>query len=90
MTSKGMNYKNIEEYLSLPWNYSVEHWGDAGGYYAAKLVELPACIADGQTPEEALTSLKEVMRLYFESCIQHGDPIPEPLRPSDFKGQISY
>jgi antitoxin HicB len=85
-----MTYRALNEYLALPWNYEIEHWEDQGGYYAVRVLELPGCIADGQTPWEAFEAIKTVMPLYIQSLIKHHEPVPEPLNASDFKGQISY
>ena len=46
--------------------------------YLAEAPELPGCFTAGETPEEALTMLREAMSLWFESMLAHGEPIPEP------------
>jgi len=37
-----------------------------GGGYTAYIPELPGCISEGETEEEALKNIKEAMELYLE------------------------
>jgi predicted HicB family RNase H-like nuclease len=34
--------------------------------------------------------IKEALHSYIYSCIKHNDEIPEPIKPSEFKGNIAY
>ena len=55
-----------------------------GGGFAIEYPDLPGCISDGSTPEEALKHGADAVRAYLLSCVKHGDPIP---RPSEASGQ---
>ena len=37
---------------------------------------LKGCVAQGETPEEALRNLKEAMKDYIECLIEDGLPVP--------------
>ena len=51
-----------------------------GGGYVALVPELPGCMADGETPEEALTSGYDAVACWIETATKIGRPIPEPKR----------
>jgi len=49
---------------------------DEGGY-AVWVPALPGCVSQGETFEEAVTNIREAIQCYLESCIKHGEPIPD-------------
>lgn len=57
---------------------------DEGGGFAVEYPDLPGCISDGETPEEALRHGHDAVRAYLASCVKHGDAVP---RPSVASGQ---
>lgn len=81
--------KNLEYYLNLPWSFIIK-WSDEDQCYVASIAELEGCMSHGDTLEEATFMIKDALDSYITCCLNHGDPIPEPLRASDFKGNISY
>lgn len=68
--------KTLAHYLSLPYRIEIRPM-DAGGYYA-RYPELDTPHGDGPTPAEAIADAEVSKVLFFESCLEHGDPIPEP------------
>jgi antitoxin HicB len=50
---------------------------EADGGYAVWVPALPGCVSQGETREEALTNIREAIQCYLESCLKHGEPIPE-------------
>ena len=69
--------KSVEYYLSLPYPVVLIPDSDDGTWYA-KIPSLEGCMADGDTPAEALGALEEVKQLWFEASLKHGHVIPEP------------
>ncbi|MBC8098547.1 MAG: type II toxin-antitoxin system HicB family antitoxin [Armatimonadetes bacterium] len=67
--------KSLAYYLEL--RYRIVLIPDPDGW-AAILPELPGCVAAGDTIAEALALLDDAKQGWFISCLQHGDPIPEP------------
>jgi predicted RNase H-like HicB family nuclease len=60
--------------------YSFEMiWSGEDGVYLSQVKELPGCIADGATPEEALQNLIIVMQEWLETANEEGRAIPAPL-----------
>ena len=53
-------------------------WSEEDQAYIVSVPELPGCMADGKTPEEAVKNAQVIIREWFECAIEDGDPIPEP------------
>jgi predicted RNase H-like HicB family nuclease len=51
---------------------------DGEHYYVATHPDLPGCVADGQTPEEAKLELANTRVDYFYFLLEDNLPIPEP------------
>jgi predicted RNase H-like HicB family nuclease len=64
-------------------NYRIDLQYDSEGYWIAKHPELPGCIADGKTIQEALSSLDISRELWIESHLTSGLEIPEPQKASE-------
>jgi len=70
----------LDYYLRLP--YRIEIYPDEDGQgYTATIPDLPGCLTQGKTPEEALSSIEEAKHLWLEVAVQEGDHIPEPTQP---------
>ncbi len=50
------------------------------GGYTVYVPNLPGCVSEGESREEALAMIKEAIELYLESLEADGDPIPEPVQ----------
>ena len=53
------------------------------GCYVAEIVEFVGCVADGETPEEALAHLREVKAVWMRAVMENGYTIPPPRRPAE-------
>ena len=47
--------------------------------YIVSVPDLPGCMADGESPNEAYENAKIVMREWMETAQADGRPIPEPV-----------
>jgi predicted RNase H-like HicB family nuclease len=47
--------------------------------WLARVDQLPGCVVDGKTPEEALANTKEAIALWIETNTELGRPIPKPV-----------
>ncbi|MBW4684199.1 MAG: type II toxin-antitoxin system HicB family antitoxin [Komarekiella atlantica HA4396-MV6] len=47
------------------------------GYWVAECPSLPACISQWKNKEEAVTNIKEAIKLYIDVLKEEGRPIPE-------------
>jgi len=51
---------------------------DEGGGYLIEFPDLPGCMSDGETPEEAITNGKDAMQGWIAACKKLGRPVPKP------------
>ena len=65
----------IERLMGLPYTIKLK-CGDDGWF--VQVEELPGCMSQGNTGEEAVAMIQEAMRLWFEVALEDGDQIPEP------------
>ena len=56
---------------------------EEGGGYLIELPDLPGCMADGETIDEAIANGADALRSWIETAKEFGDPVPPPSRPSD-------
>jgi antitoxin HicB len=57
-----------------------------GGGYLIEFPDLPGCISDGETPEEAIANGRDAMRAWIATAKAHGDPVPPPA-PAAYSGK---
>ena len=58
-----------------------------GGGYQVEYFDLPGCMADGETVEEALKEGEDAVLAWIRSAQEDGDPIPEPNSLDKYSGQ---
>lgn len=49
-----------------------------GGGYAAIVPDLPGCMSDGETPEEAIINVRDAIVAWMEAAADVGHAIPPP------------
>ena len=59
-------------------------WSDEDNAYVAEVPELPGCMADGNTYQEALSNAERVIEEWIETALELGRPIPRP------RGRLAY
>jgi predicted RNase H-like HicB family nuclease len=62
----------------------ILYWSDEDEAFIAEVPELPGCMADGATYQEALTNAEVVIQEWIETARELGRPIPQP------KGRLMY
>ena len=66
-------------------HYSTRiHWSEQDGAFIACVDELPGCLADGKTAQEALSNLATIIDEWIEVAKEERRPIPEPLTMEAF------
>lgn len=78
--------KTIDYYLSLPYTREVIREED--GKYFVRVKELPNCMSQGDTAEDALHLIDDAMRGWLEVELEDGEDIPEPERDEDYSGKF--
>lgn len=71
-----MPNKTLEYYLSRP--YTIELTPDVDGYWFAKIPLLKGCMTNGESREDALIMIDDAKKLWLETALSLGLPIPEP------------
>jgi predicted RNase H-like HicB family nuclease len=51
-----------------------------GGGYIATVPELPGCMSDGESPQEALETAYDALACWIEAAREMGRAVPEPKR----------
>jgi len=66
----------------VPYRFTIRPLpADEGGGYLIEFPDLPGCMSDGATIEEAITNGVDAMRGWIEAMRAEGHPIPAPSRP---------
>lgn len=53
-------------------------WSEEDGAYIAEVPELPGCMADGESPRQALDNVEVVIAEWIEVATELGREIPVP------------
>lgn len=51
-----------------------------GGGFLALVPDLPGCMSDGESPEEAVANVQDAINSWIEAANDLGHPIPKPSR----------
>jgi len=69
----------------MVFKYEINiYWSDEDEAYIAEVPELPGCIADGATYEEAIKNAQVVISEWIETAQELKREIPKP------KGKLAY
>jgi len=62
----------------------IIYWSSEDDSFIAEVPELPGCMADGQSYQEALSNAERMIDEWIETAKSLGRPIPQP------KGRLVY
>ena len=62
----------------------IIYWSDEDGSYVVEIPELPGCMSDGETYEEAIRNAQIAVSEWIETARSLGREIPQP------KGRLLY
>ncbi len=72
-----------------PFKYRVDiAWSDDDQCYVARVPELPGCVTDGTSIEEAAIHAKEAVTVYLETLDDQKRPHPPALSERKFSGKV--
>ena len=76
MATKRVIDNEVARLAALAWTTELKRNGD--GSIFARIVELPGCMTEGETEEEAVSNLRLALDLWLESELSQNHPIPQP------------
>jgi predicted RNase H-like HicB family nuclease len=62
----------------------IIYWSETDAAFIVEVPELAGCLADGETYEEAIFNVKQVIHKWIETAKEIGREIPTP------KGKLMY
>ncbi len=62
----------------------IIYWSEEDQAFIAEVPELPGCMADGASTQEALANVETIAREWIETARELGREIPEP------RGKLVY
>ena len=62
----------------------IIYWSEEDQSFIVDVPELPGCMADGETYEQAVTNARQVIEEWIVTAEELGRPIPKP------KGRLMY
>jgi predicted RNase H-like HicB family nuclease len=62
----------------------IIYWSEEDRSFIVEVPELPGCMADGATYQEALANAEVVIQEWVQTARELGRPVPEP------KGRLVY
>jgi len=85
-----MNKENIQDqvnkFMAMPYTKTLTKT-DLETYFA-KVIEIPDCIAEGSSPDEALNLLDVSLKYYFTNALERGITIPTPIEVKKYSGKF--
>ena len=62
----------------------IIYWSEEDGAFIVEVPELPGCMADGSTYQDAVSNAEAVIQEWIETAEDLGRPVPVP------KGRLVY
>ncbi len=59
-------------------------WSTEDNAFVAEVPELPGCMADGNSYQEALSNAEQIIQEWIDTANELGRPVPEP------RGRLAY
>jgi len=78
--------KTVEDYLRLPYTIQLRQYED--GTFFAAVAELPGCMTEADTADEAVEMIRDAMAGWIEVALSEGLPIPDPATEPEYSGRF--
>ena len=56
----------------------IVYWSNDDKAFIAEMPELPGCMSDGKTPQDAMKNINIVAQEWIDTAHAQGRPIPKP------------
>lgn len=78
--------KGLDHYLGLPWTFVLVPDQESG--FTIKVAELPGCMSQGETVEEAYAMIRDALEAWLSVALEDGQVIPEPGDDDQYSGKF--
>lgn len=78
-----MSNTDWERLMSIKYELII-YWSNEDQSFIVEVPELPGCMADGETYEQAVENAQQLIEEWVETARELGRPIPEP------RGRLLY
>ncbi|QIA26722.1 toxin-antitoxin system HicB family antitoxin [Thermaerobacter sp. PB12/4term] len=80
----------MSKQIRIRYPFIVEQVEEEDGsvYWEAEVPDLPGCAAAGETLDELIETLAEMIDAWIESAKQRGQEIPEPSTVENYSGKV--
>ena len=75
----------VARYMALPYRIELIPGETA---WVASIPDLPGCLSQGRTPDDAMKHIREAQELWIEGAITDGLPIPAPSGEKEYSGRL--
>ncbi|MBI5413991.1 type II toxin-antitoxin system HicB family antitoxin [Candidatus Peregrinibacteria bacterium] len=73
--------------MKIPYSFQAIFIPQEEGGYTVEIPELPGCVSEGETLEDAKKNIEEAIELYIETLLERD--LPLPMRsPEDIKMEV--
>lgn len=82
--------RTVDEYLDLPYHIVLTPDQDDEGRsgWVVEVAELPGCLSQGGTPNEAVDGIRDAMRGWISVALEDGREVPEPRPDPSYSGKF--
>jgi len=81
-----MERKDLKFYLNL--RYPITIHPDPEGGYVAEIEELPGCMTQAETIDEAFEAIEDARQVWIKGTYEMGQDIPLPRDMEEYSGKI--
>ncbi|MFB2833729.1 type II toxin-antitoxin system HicB family antitoxin [Floridanema evergladense] len=80
--------ESLEFYLSLKYPITLYPDSDPEVGYVIEIKDLPGCMTQGETVDEAMSNIEEARELWIEAVYEQGNDIPLPSTENQYSGRV--
>ena len=77
----------VREHVEKPHPIQLTRREGERTYWMAEIPDLPGCLSDGSTPDEAIEMIMDAKATWIEATLEEGHPIPEPTEEPEYSGK---
>ena len=79
--------KDLSYYLGLAYTFELVREDESTWF--ARVRELPGCMTEGDSPEDALAMIQDALPGWLEAALESGYAIPEPRPAEEYSGKFN-